>query len=131
MPFHTKFSWLAFAEHVCFPLPFLTLILLDVQKKYISAFYLISLVQNSVKSFREHFNKRLKFSRQIISTLFWLDEFIKYTATAEDILSCLGLTPWCNQILILWCLHFGYCTGQDNEADGHIGRENLPISKLK
>ena len=34
-------------------------------------------------------------------------------------------------LIILWCLHFGCCTGKENEANGSIERENFKlVSKL-
>ena len=49
-------------------------------------FSLISFVLHRVKRFRKLFHKRFIFSQWIILTLFWLDEFIKYTEPAEAIL---------------------------------------------
>lgn len=110
-------------KNVCFSF-------LDVQSKCIvGIFSFYKLCQKQSKIFSKTFQQEIKFSWKIISTLFWLNEFIKCTEPVEDNLRFFGIRQLNTLVLLdidyLWCLHFSYCTGQDNGANGRIGRENL------
>ena len=103
----------AFANQVCFPLSFLTFKFLDVQKKYIF-FFDTELWSKQNKIFSKLFNEIKTFTVDY-SDIVSLHKFITRTKPDVEVSRYFrNKTSLYNQILIiLWCLHFGCCTGKE------------------